>query len=315
MGRGALSWPEARRPSRLVAELTLLVITMSWGFTFVAVKDAVAQIPVFSFLALRFALAALTLGGTLAVTRRDGLDGLRSALLPGLGTGLLLFSGYALQTLGLQYTTPGKAGFITGLSVALVPVLDRLLYGRRQPRAALMGVALAVMGMAVMFVEPAEISVRRGDWLVLGCALAFGAHVTVVAHAGRLPMLPYTLWQVVAVTLVSALVATLGGWGLEGIDLRVAGTLLLTGTLVSGLLLVLQVWAQRHTPATHAALIFATEPIFAALSGAVLAGERFGVRVVAGGLAILAGTVWAELAQAGPWAGRAKAQRQVEGLP
>lgn len=336
MGRGALSRPGARRPhregpvtlqptraalaapsrpSRLVADVTLLLITMTWGFTFVAVKDAVAQIPVFSFLALRFGLAALTLGGTLAVTGREGLDGLRPALLPGLGTGLLLFAGYALQTLGLQYTTPGKAGFITGLSVALVPVLDRLLYGRRQPGAALMGVALAVMGMAVMFVEPAEISVRRGDWLVLGCALAFGAHVTVVAHAGRLPMLPYTLWQVVAVALVSGLAATLDGWGLEGMDLGVAGTLLLTGPVVSGLLLVLQVWAQRHTPATHAALIFATEPIFAALSGALLAGERLGPRVLAGGLAILVGTVWAEVAQTGPGAARRVAPRPGEGRP
>ncbi|HEY8498146.1 MAG TPA: DMT family transporter [Limnochordales bacterium] len=297
-------------PPRLVADGALLFITMLWGLTFVAVKNAVAAVPVFTFLALRFGLAAPVLAGVLA-WRRAGrpprgrgepvpeeggglLAGGRGARL-GLLTGLLLFAGYALQTLGLQYTTPGKAGFITGLSVVLVPVLDALAFRRPQDRTALAGVALAAAGMALMFLEPADLSVRRGDLLVLGCALAFGAHVTAVAHFGRrVELVGFTMWQVLAVAALSAGAATLEGWSLAGVDREVAATLLLTGPVVSGLLLLLQVWGQRHTSATHAALIFATEPIFAAIAGVALAGERFGPRGAAGAALILAGMLLAE---------------------
>lgn len=303
-------------PPRLVADGALLFITMLWGLTFVAVKDAVAAVPVFTFLALRFGLAALVLAGVLSWRRtgwrRTGppprgreaagpeegggppAGGGRGARL-GLLTGLLLFAGYALQTLGLQYTTPGKAGFITGLSVVLVPVLDALAFRRPQDRTALAGVALAAAGMALMFLEPADLAVRRGDLLVLGCALAFGAHVTAVAHFGRrVELVSFTLWQVLAVAALSAGAATLEGWSLAGMDREVAATLLLTGPVVSGLLLLLQVWGQRHTSATHAALIFATEPIFAAIAGVALAGERFGPRGAAGAALILAGMLLAE---------------------
>ena len=311
---------------------------MLWGLTFVAVKDAVASIPVFTFLSLRFGLAALTLAAlvTWQGARRRRAEFGRHAGIPsygcrggagrgdedgvapvterptaqtarlGLLTGVLLFTGYALQTLGLQYTTPGKAGFITGLSVVLVPVLDALAFRRPQDRVALVGVALAAAGMALMFVEPADLSVRHGDLLVLGCALAFGAHVTAVAHFGRrVDPVNFTLWQVVAVVALSAAAATLQGWRLDGVDRReVVGTLLLTGPVVSGLLLVLQVWGQRHTSATHAALIFATEPIFAAIGGVTLAGEHFGSRTAAGAALILTGMVVAEAGRV--WGGAAE---------
>lgn len=280
-----------------MADSALLFITMLWGLTFVAVKDAVAAIPVFTFLALRFGLAALVLAGVLAWQRagRRPPAGRSQGVRLGLLTGLLLFAGYALQTLGLQYTTPGKAGFITGLSVVLVPVLDALAFRRPQDRTALAGVALAAAGMALMFLEPADLAVRRGDLLVLGCALAFGAHVTAVAHFGRrVELVSFTLWQVLAVVALSSGAATLQGWRLEGMDREAVGTLLLTGPVVSGFLLLLQVWGQRHTSATHAALIFATEPIFAALGGVALAGERFGPQAVAGAALILAGMLLAE---------------------
>ncbi|MBE3598216.1 MAG: DMT family transporter [Limnochordaceae bacterium] len=304
--------PGAHR-SRRLADGTLLFITLVWGVTFVAVKDAVSRVPVFSFLTLRFALAAVTLALWLAVkgwkSRRRGAEpaggsggspGGPPASWAGLLTGGLLFLGYAFQTLGLQYTSPGKAGFITGLSVVLVPILEAWVFRRPQERAALVGVALAAAGMAVMSLEPADLAVHRGDLLVLMCAVAFGGHVTAVAHLGRRSeSVSFTLWQVLAVVALSAVVASFERWDGRGVDAAVAGTLLVTGPLVSGVLLLAQVWGQRRTSATHAAVIFAMEPVFAALGGWALAGERLGVRGLVGGVLILAGMLAAELGRHG----------------
>ncbi|MEW6048144.1 MAG: DMT family transporter, partial [Bacillota bacterium] len=192
---------DANGEARVLGDGVLVLITMIWGFTFVAVKDAVAKVPVFTFLAMRFGLAVLVLAGIMAWERaRDsqeaggsspgGADPVQrtpwwGSAWPGLLTGLFLFAGYALQTVGLQYTTPGKAGFITGLSVVLVPVLDALAFRRPQQPAALAGVGLAAGGMALMFLEPTDLAVRRGDVLVLLCAIAFAAHVTAVARGSR----------------------------------------------------------------------------------------------------------------------------------
>lgn len=315
----ATAAPGAARPGvHLVADGALLLITVAWGATFVAVKDAVASVPVFTFLTLRFGLAGLVLGAWLAARRamgrrgaapagggakRPGRPGPTSRLAvmargagPGLAAGGLLFAGYALQTLGLRFTTPGKAGFITGLSVVLVPILDALVFRRPQERAAVLGAVVAAAGAAAMFAEPADLAVRRGDLLVLGCAAAFGGHVVAVGRLGpRSDAAGFALWQVVAVTALSAAAALVEGWDAGPVDAQVAGTLLLTGPLVSGLLLVVQAWGQRHTSPAHAAVIFAAEPIFAAAFGAAMAGERFGARALAGGSLILAGMLAAEL--------------------
>ncbi|MEW6049219.1 MAG: DMT family transporter, partial [Bacillota bacterium] len=94
---------------------------------------------------------------------------------------------------------------------------------------------------------------------------------------------------------LSAAVASFEGWRGEGFDPLVAGTLLLTGPLVSGVFLVLQVWGQRHTSATHAAVIFSLEPVFAGLAGWMFAGEVFRARAMLGGALILAGMLVAEV--------------------
>lgn len=296
----------ARRDA-LAADFVLLAITLAWGGTFVAVKEAVERTGVFAFLALRFSLAAVTLAVALGVARtrqwrgpRDGTTRvtrpLSGAATAGLGTGLALFAGYALQTMGLQHTSAGKAGFITGMSVVLVPIIDAAVFHRPQERSALAGVSMAALGIAGLFLEPADLQVRQGDLLVLVCAVAFAVHVTLVSRLGqRLEPLHFTLWQVVAVVALSAPAAAWGdGWRGSGLDAPVVGALLLTGPVVSGVLLLAQVWAQRRTSATHAAIIFSLEPVFAALAGYVLAGEHLGLRAMAGAALILAGTVTAE---------------------
>jgi drug/metabolite transporter (DMT)-like permease len=137
------------------------------------VKDATAAYPVFPFLTLRFALATATL---LAVgARRLGRLGWRGfgkgALL-----GLALFAGYAFQTLGLRSTSASQSGLITGLSVVLVPILSALMLRRSPGAAAVLGVMLATVGLALLTLNE-SFHVAPGDLYLLACALAFALHI------------------------------------------------------------------------------------------------------------------------------------------
>ena len=132
---------------QITADLFLLMVTVVWGGTFVMMKNAVSLYPVFRFLTVRFALATLVL--LMIGWRRLATLG-RRGVVAGVLIGLFLFVGYGLQTMGLQYTSASKAGFITGLSVVIVPILSALVLRRQPAREALLGVTLATVGLALL---------------------------------------------------------------------------------------------------------------------------------------------------------------------
>jgi Predicted membrane protein len=174
------------------ADAALLGVAFVWGATFVLVQKAIAKLPPFSFLAVRFTLAALCLwaiGRLLGQKARAD----RRSLAAGAVLGVWLFGGYALQTLGLLWTTPARAGFITGLSVVLVPLFSWLILHHRPTVPAWAGAGLAAAGLYLLTgageeifrlfkdgssAELATLSIagsvwNRGDTLVLMCALCF----------------------------------------------------------------------------------------------------------------------------------------------
>ncbi len=279
---------------RMAADMALLLVTAIWGSTFVLVKDAVAQYPVLAFLALRFAVAAAALAPAAWWARRRLR---RSDLLAGAAAGALLFAGYAFQTFGLHETTASKAGFITGLSVVLVPLFVAVLWRRLPTRTALVGTALATVGLALLSLN-ADWSVQRGDLLVLGCAFSFAGHITALGalSPGRDPRI-LTLVQVATVAALSGAATLLGG-GFPAVPGAVWGAALFTALAATALAFFIQTAAQQFTTAGHTALIFAAEPVFAALFGVLVAGERLAGRGWLGCAAILAGVILGALAQA-----------------
>ena len=128
--------------------LALVAVTAVWGVTFVQVKDAVAIYPLFAFLAVRFAIASVTLA-PFAAGRFRGFD--RRGLVAGVCLGGLLALGYALQTAGLERTTVSSTGFITGLCVVLTPITAYLLFRDHIPGAVWVGVGLSTFGLAMLF--------------------------------------------------------------------------------------------------------------------------------------------------------------------
>lgn len=270
------------------AVLVLILVTAVWGVTFVQVKDAVAIYPLFAFFAVRFALgsAVLAVPGAGRV-RSLGREGIGAAAL----AGGLLGSGYALQTAGLERTSVSATGFITGMQTVLTPLFALFLFRVRARPAAWGGVVLATVGLAMLA------GVHRGhavgDLLVLAGACAFAVQIVLMERfAPRFDALAFTLVEMVVV-FVGFLAIASGlreltwphGW-------TVWGALIVTGLFASAFAFLAQTWAQRRVTATRTALAFAMEPVWAALFGVTLAGDRLaaigwiGCAVIFGGILI-----------------------------
>jgi len=281
------------------ADAVLVAITAFWGVTFVVVKDAVALADPFTFLALRFLLGAVLL--TFVAWRS-----IRGAALvrAGVGLGVLLFVGFAAQTTGLQFTTPSRSAFLTGLSVLLVPFLSIAFHRHRPPPASLVGVAFAVCGLWALAGGTSlgmPTGLGKGDDLTLLCALAFALHITLIERLARThapaPLVAVQLWTVAILSLVTLLVlgprlqSTPAFWS----------AVLITGVGGSAVALLLQAWAQARTTAVRAALVYALEPVFAAAYSVALGREQLGLRELLGGGFIMLGVLVSELGAAG-WA-------------
>ena len=288
----------------MIPVLALLVVTAIWGVTFVQVKDAVAIYPLFAFLAVRFAIASVTLT-PFAAGRFRGFD--RRGTLAGLGLGGLLALGYALQTAGLARTTVSSTGFITGLCVVLTPITAYLLFRDRIPGAVWVGVGLSTLGLALLFGIAA--GSPAGDVLVLGGALSYALQIVLLErYAPDYDPVAFTLVEMVAAFLGFTAIAFARGDLSVPHGWTVWGALLVTGVFASALAFLVQTWAQRRLSATRTALVFAAEPVFAGLFGFALAGDRLGAAGWAGCILILAGIVVSEPAAASSLARRVREQ-------
>jgi drug/metabolite transporter (DMT)-like permease len=278
----------------VLALAALIAVTAVWGVTFVQVKDAVELYPLFAFLAVRFVLATLVLAVP-AAKRVAGLG--RQGVVAASALGLLLAAGYALQTAGLERTTVSGAGFVTGMYVVLTPLIALALFRSRIGRAAWAGVALATGGLAML--SGVQAGSASGDLLVLAAAAVYSLQIVLLErYAPRYDALAFTGIEMAAAASGLLVVALAHG------DLDVPhgwtvwAALLVTGIFASALGFLVQTWAQRRTSATRTALAFAMEPVFAALFGYSLAGDRLGAVGWAGCVVIMAGILLAEPAAA-----------------
>jgi drug/metabolite transporter (DMT)-like permease len=276
--------------TRTKAEAFLVVVTAIWGCTFVVVKGALADASPLPFLAVRFMLAGLLL---LVILGRGQVD--RATILPGSILGLFLFAGYLFQTWGLIYTTPSKSAFLTGFSVILVPVI-MMLSGFRMGSATLVGGVLGLFGIYLLVAPSGMAAVNRGDMLTLAGALSFAVHIVLVGHyTKKFSFLHLVPVQVLVVGLLSLGALPFVPHQTLHLTGRLVGAILVTAVLATGVAFSVQNWAQQYTPAAHTALIFALEPVFAALSSWLVIGEHFGGRVLLGSGLILAGMVISEI--------------------
>jgi drug/metabolite transporter (DMT)-like permease len=284
---------------KLQADLMLVVCAIAWGGTFVVVQNALADASVFVFLALRFVLGALVLATVLGRQWRAIDSG---ALKAGAVVGVLLFTGFAFQTAGLQFTTPSKSAFITGTLVVLVPLFLAVFGGRRISVWIWAGVLAAASGLYFLTVPPSGFSrLNLGDVLTFCCAVSYAGYIIAISHfAPRYSARILVFLQVAGTAALSVMTVPLwaaAGWEAPrvswtpGLIAAVAGTGIVTtaGTLLG------QVWAQKYAAPSHVALIMTLEPLCAAIISYFVQGERLGARATLGALLILAGILVAEL--------------------
>jgi drug/metabolite transporter (DMT)-like permease len=283
----------------LKADVLLRACTLIWGASFVVVKAALVDASVFAFLAIRFAVAAAVLAA-LCFREVRRLDG--PSLRAGAVMGCCMFGGYAFQTAGIHLTTPSKAAFVTGFSVVLVPVFLGVFARQRIGPAIWAGALVAVAGLYYLTVPSSGFSdLNRGDLLVLCGAVAFAFHIIAISRYARRhsPGVLNLLQVVMTLLMISLAGSFLSVTGRESFHVawtaRLLAAVLLTGVLATAVAFSGQVWAQQHTSASHAAIVFTLEPVFAALTSFVFFHERLGARALAGAALILAGILLAEL--------------------
>lgn len=265
---------------RLIYTLLLVGVTAVWGWTFVVVQDAINAYSVLGFLALRFLLASGALAPVLAprMTRRT--------LFAGLGIGLTLAVGYLFQTWGLLYTTPTNSGIITGLFVVFAPLTAWVFFKVRIPPLIIGAVVLSLTGMVLLTGQSASLG-RVGDALTVVCAAGLGAHIALLSRyapehdAGAL-----ALAQMLSMAGVFSLMWVAAPGPITAPPVEVWFAIALTGLVASAGAFYVQTTVQQRIPAARAAIILTMEPVFAALFGYWLAGDRLSA-VQLGGAALI----------------------------
>lgn len=278
------------------ADGTLVIVTLIWGSTFVMVKDVLDQVSPLVLLTARFGFGAVSLALLLLVMRRWRGFTVREVAWGSL-VGVALWAGYVFQTVGMQWTSASNAGFLTGMSVALVPILGVPILKQMPSRWAWVGVMLAIVGLAMLSLRFDEgLSVSVGDALVLGCAVAFTFQIVLISYVAHFgDAIRMTLVQILVAGVLSAGSAAIFERPVSGLRGEVWAAIAFLGVVVTAITIVVMMVVQRFTPAAHAALIFTLEPVFAALFGIWLQGDRLTVWGWLGAALILMGMLVAEL--------------------
>lgn len=270
-----------RLNKRWQSDISMLVVSLIWGTTFVVVKDALNDIGPFWFIGLRFIIAFFTL----AIVTRLGFRSIGSATwYSGAVLGLFLFIGYASQTIGLKYTTATNAGFITGVSVVLVPIIYSILTRHWPAFSTIVTVATAITGLFLLSFQYSYTRLASGDLLIMICALGFSLHIVYVdRYSHKHNPVAITAVQILLVGILSIIIGmALEPWPVV-FTYRAGAAIVVTSIFATALAFLVQNFMQKYSTPTRFAIVLTTEPIFTALTAYIWAGETLSRQGLAGG--------------------------------
>lgn len=281
-------------------DLVLVWVTFIWGSTFFIAKEIVGSTPPINYLSTRFLIASLVL---ILISYRQKID--RTAIKGGMLLGAMLFGGFLFQALGLVYTTASKSGFVTGVTVIIVPFFSYFITRSRIIGEHLLAVFIASLGFVLITLPEKNESINIGDVSTLVGTIFWAFHIVFTGvWVERAPSRSLMLVQILtAATLFTASKFILPVLGILPtladttwpISFKSSLQLLYLGTIATIFTIFAQTYAQKYVTAVRAAIIFSLEPAFASLMAYLFAGERLTWRVVFGGILIICAIIVSEI--------------------
>jgi drug/metabolite transporter (DMT)-like permease len=294
------------RRMALVADALLFSVAILWGSSFVLVKSAVERTSelaagsivagAFLYLLLRYVVAT---GVFAAAQPRSWLRSSRRDWAMGGLLGAFYLTALVLQTIGLQRTSPGVSGFITGMSVAMVPFLYWAVARRSPGHWQIIGAVIATLGLAALSLQ-GDFTLKWGDGITLLATLFYALHImTVGFFAPQVRPATLAVTQMAVSTAALVVIAPFFVHVTLGLPWQVWAVIV--GTALSGTIYAffIQSWAQRYTTSTHAAILLGFESVFAAIAGIAAGMDAVTWRLLVGGSLMLAGVFIVELLPSG----------------
>ena len=301
-------------PSKAMqANLMMLLAASIWGFAFVAQRVGMETMGPHWFNSLRFFIGVVALTPVVLwmgrVQAKSSTEGPKSStktlLMGGAVAGLLLFIGATFQQVGLQYTTAGKAGFITGMYIFFVPLIG-LFFRMKTGLGTWLGAAIALWGLYLLSINE-DFTLSKGDTLQLICAVAFAVHVLMIGYlASRMDTVKLSLMQFFVAGLLAMILALYFEQLTWGMIKSTAVPLLFAGVMSTGIGYTLQTIAQQHAHPSHAAIILSSEGVFAVIGGFLLLNEVLPAQGLLGCGLILVGMLMSQLMPRLTWPRRTK---------
>ncbi|HAW17392.1 DMT family transporter [Oceanospirillaceae bacterium] len=295
------------------ANLMMLLAASIWGFAFVAQRVGMETMGPHWFNSLRFFIGVVALTPVVIwmdrVQAKSATESPKSSvktlLMGGAVAGFLLFIGATFQQVGLQYTTAGKAGFITGMYIFFVPLIG-LFFRMKTGLGTWLGALIALWGLYLLSINE-DFTLSKGDTLQLICAVAFAGHVLMIGYlASRMDTVKLSLVQFFVAGLLAMILALYSEQLTWGMVTSTAVPLLFAGVMSTGIAYTLQTIAQQHAHPSHAAIILSSEGVFAVIGGFLLLNEVLPVQGLLGCGLILAGMLMSQLMPRLSWPRRVK---------
>ncbi len=296
----------------LVGDAALFSVAVLWGFNFVVIKDAIDRVDPMLYVMLRYVVATAVFA---ALVPRSVTRSTRPHWVMGAVLGVFYLTALVVQTIGLQYTTPGKSGFITGLNVAMVPFLYWMVARRSPGWTQVLGAVVATVGLGVLSLR-GDLTIGWGDGLTLLGALFYALHImTTGFFAPRVPPATLAVTQMAVSAGVACLITPLVTEVTLDLPWQVWAAVVwtaLSGTIYA---FFMQSWAQRRTTSTHAAVLLCLESVFSAVFGVIFGMDAVTWRLLTGASLIFSGILIIEVLPARGGDGSLSPARGGDGGP
>lgn len=271
----------------------LVTVTIIWGGGFVASDIALKTLAPFQIMFLRFLIGAICMG---VLARKEIKTITKDEIFCGFLLGAALFTGFALQIVGLQYTTASKNAFLTATNVVMVPFIAFILERKKIELKSIAGAILALTGAGILSLQ-SGFSIGLGDSLTLGCAIGFAFQIYLTGkYVHRIRPAILNFMQMLSACILSFIGLLLSGKiSFEGVSSSGWLAMLYLGVVSTTLCYFLQTWAQKHVDETKSAIILSMEAVFGTVFSVILLQEEVTSRMILGSITILLAVLISEL--------------------